>query len=121
LNSYLNLTTSKTKKGGHGFFCAIDLNEEIPRVAPLFPSLHIRGRHLSDAMKRKRRSFSNVDEEENKDSHSSESKNFTICLKYNLMMFMDYISDNEIVMIEQPWLDVIKSLPDAMERRVFGS
>lgn len=44
----------------------------------------------------------------------------TVCLHYNSMLYLDFIGDNEMVVVEQPWLRVISSLPDALHRRVYG-
>lgn len=34
---------------------------------------------------------------------------------------MDFIADNEMVIVEQPWLSVIETFPAALERKIFGS
>ena len=34
---------------------------------------------------------------------------------------MDFIDRNKLVVVEQPWLDISKSLPDTLERKVYGS
>jgi U3 small nucleolar RNA-associated protein 4 len=44
-----------------------------------------------------------------------------ICLRYNSVLHMDFLAENEMVIVEQPWLNVIATFPDAMERKVFGS
>lgn len=49
------------------------------------------------------------------------SGNFTICLRYGNMLFMDFIDDNEMVVVEQPWMDIVNALPDTLERRVYGA
>jgi len=49
------------------------------------------------------------------------SGNFTICLRYGNMLFMDFIADNEMVVVEQPWMDIVNALPDALERRAYGA
>jgi U3 small nucleolar RNA-associated protein 4 len=47
------------------------------------------------------------------------SGNFTICLRYGNMLFMDFIADNEMIVVEQPWMDIVNALPDSVERRVY--
>lgn len=49
------------------------------------------------------------------------SGNFTICLRYGNMLFMDFIADNEMIVVEQPWMDIVNALPDNVERRVYGA
>lgn len=58
---------------------------------------------------------------ETNESELMESKNFTICVEYNSMLFMDFIDADEMVVVERPWLSVVNALPGAMERRVYGS
>jgi len=45
----------------------------------------------------------------------------TMCLRYNSMLYMDFVSDNEMVVVEQPWLNVVATFPDALQRRVYGT
>lgn len=49
------------------------------------------------------------------------SGNFTICLRYGNMLFMDFIADNEMIVVEQPWMDIVNALPESVERRVYGA
>lgn len=37
------------------------------------------------------------------------------------MLFMDYIGDHELVIVEQPWLNVVATFPDALQRKVYGT
>jgi hypothetical protein len=34
---------------------------------------------------------------------------------------MDFISKNEMLVVEQPWLNVVASFPAAFERKVYGT
>jgi len=47
--------------------------------------------------------------------------NCTLCLRYNSMIHMDYVSEDELLVVEQPWLSVVASFPAALERRVYGT
>lgn len=46
--------------------------------------------------------------------------NFTVCLRYNEMLFQGFLADNEMVVIEEPWMSILEELPDALARRVYG-
>ena len=46
--------------------------------------------------------------------------NFIICLRYNAMIFLDFIDANEMVVVEQPWSPIFESLPDPLVSRTFG-
>ena len=50
-----------------------------------------------------------------------ENRNFTTCLRYSGMIFLDFLDENELVVVEQPWLGIVNSLPDALERQRYGS
>ena len=50
-----------------------------------------------------------------------QNNNFTICLRYPGMIFMDFLGDNELVVVEQPWIDIVNDLPDALERKRYGT
>lgn len=50
-----------------------------------------------------------------------DNSNFTICLRYSGIIFQEFLSKNEMVIVEQPWLNVVNQLPDALERQRYGS
>lgn len=50
-----------------------------------------------------------------------ENRNFTTCLRYSGMIFLEFLDENELVVVEQPWLGIVNSLPDALERQRYGS
>lgn len=73
----------------------------------MFPETHVRGK------KRKRPDSSATEE--------PETNNCTICLRYNSMLYMDFIAKNEMLVVEQPWLSVVASFPEALERKIYGT
>lgn len=60
----------------------------------------------------------------NSNTHKTNSdpnaRNCTVCLNYNSMMHLDFLAPNEMVVVEQPWLRVIATFPEALQRRVYG-
>lgn len=48
-------------------------------------------------------------------------RNFTICLRYASIIFQDFIRSNEMLVLEQPWMSVVDTLPGALERQRYGS
>jgi hypothetical protein len=34
---------------------------------------------------------------------------------------LEFIKEDELVIVEQPWLTVLNSLPDPLERRIYGT
>ena len=52
---------------------------------------------------------------------SMNNNNFTICVRYTGIILMDFLEDNEMVIVEQPWLGIMNTLPGAMERKRYGN
>jgi hypothetical protein len=50
----------------------------------------------------------------------SNSRNCTVCLHYNSMLHFDFLGNDEMVVVEQPWLRVIANFPEPLQRRVYG-
>lgn len=57
---------------------------------------------------------------ENSQDGTDENRNCTVCLRYNSMLYMDFIQANEMLVVEQPWLTVMASFPEALHRRIYG-
>ena len=49
------------------------------------------------------------------------NNNFTICLRYGHVLFQDFVNENEMVVVEEPWRNILHELPDVLERRVYGT
>ncbi len=49
------------------------------------------------------------------------NRNYTICVKYDSILQLEFIKEDELVIVEQPWLTVVNSLPDPLERRIYGT
>jgi hypothetical protein len=54
-------------------------------------------------------------------SYAIPNKNYTICVKYDSILQLEFIKEDELVIVEQPWLTVLNSLPDPLERRIYGT
>jgi hypothetical protein len=83
------------------------MNKPMSKHCRMFPETHVRGK------KRKRPDSSATEE--------PETNNCTICLRYNSMLYMDFIAKNEMLVVEQPWLSVVASFPEALERKIYGT
>jgi len=46
--------------------------------------------------------------------------NFTLCLKYSGILFMEFIDEDELLIVEQPWMSVLNALPDVLQRKRYG-
>jgi len=105
--------------GSHGYFCVVDLDQPVPERSSMFPLDHLRAKRLQlikeDDMPRP--------PGEKRKSHDAPvtNSNFTICLRYSEIMFQDFIAENEMVIVEEPWMSILEELPDALARRVYGT
>eukprot|EP00571_Detonula_confervacea_P004590 CAMPEP_0172328756 /NCGR_PEP_ID=MMETSP1058-20130122/60518_1 /TAXON_ID=83371 /ORGANISM="Detonula confervacea, Strain CCMP 353" /LENGTH=1426 /DNA_ID=CAMNT_0013045885 /DNA_START=107 /DNA_END=4387 /DNA_ORIENTATION=+ len=108
--------------GSHGYFCVVDLDQPVPERSSMFPPDHLRARRLEQIKEDdtlmhcappRKKSKKNV--------IPGTSTNFTICLRYSEMLFQDFISENEMIIVEEPWTSILDELPDALARRVYGT
>lgn len=88
----------------------------MPKHCRVFPETHVRG-------KKGKRQSSKQAKGTLKDEATAAANNgnCTICLRYNSMLYMDFIAKNEMLIVEQPWLSVVASFPEALERKVYGT
>ena len=105
--------------GSHGFFCVVNLDHPVPERANMFPPDHLRAKRLrlvkdDDAMMY-------CPPRKKSKSNSNNNRNFTICLRYSEILFQDYIAENEMVVVEEPWKGILEELPDALARKVYGT
>lgn len=90
-----------------GAFSVVNTALPLPDRCKISPERHLRGK------KRK------LDEKGGKDA--ANNPNCAICMRYNSMLYTDFISEEEMVVVEQPWLNVFATLPGALERKMFGT
>ena len=102
-------------KGSFGAIVVVDLKEEFPKRCRVFPVTHVRGT-------KRKRSHSTSEPTSTDESMKSEiSASCTMCLRYNSMLFMNCIHENEMVVVEQPWLNVVATFPGALKRKLYGT
>ena len=108
--------------GSHGYFCIVDLDQPVPERASMFPPNHLRARGLrrikdDDGMMHN----SHLSRKKPKSTNNDQSTNMCVCLRYNEILFQDFISENEMVIVEEPWKSILEELPDALARKVYGT
>jgi len=101
---------NKFLMAGNGFFCVVDLDRPVPNHSDIYPPNHVKAKRF------KQEGYDKVQKMDQKKGMS----NMTICLRYGGMLFLDFVGANEMVVVEQPWLSVVNSLPDALERKLYG-
>jgi len=145
----VNTSGRKFLLASHANFVAIDLDQPVPKVAPTIPTRHLRagkrqrgGNDTTESSKQSPQphyvpgpySHHNKSRWIQKlkargvtpelytatNEEAAPNKNFTICYHYNHVLHLDLVRPNEMVVVEQPWLDVVHSLPDALARNVYG-
>jgi U3 small nucleolar RNA-associated protein 4 len=117
-----NISISIPFQGAHGFFCHVDLHQPVPDKANMFPPDHLRAKriqisHSEETLIRSLRQH----QEKQKKANLGSNSNFTVCLRYDCILFQEFVTDNEMVVVEQPWLSILDDLPDALSRRVYGT
>jgi U3 small nucleolar RNA-associated protein 4 len=120
---------NKVVMGGHSWFCAIDLTKPVPNHSRPFPPDHFKARNWSKRNLQNRQRSNSLSEkgasEVENNSHDAREedtiRNFTICLRYAGIIFQDFIRSNEMLVLEQPWMSVVDTLPGALERQRYGS
>jgi len=102
-----------------GAFCVINLSKPLPEHCQMVPESHVRRRK-----KLVYRNNAGAGHRANKMQKLSKedpnANNCIVCLHYNSMLYMDFLGPNEMMVVEQPWLQVVASFPEAVQRRVYG-
>jgi len=112
--------------GSHGYFCVVDLDQPVPERSSMFPPDHLRAKGLQQLLEEDHGMACPPPPKKKTKSNSSKSgdtgnTNFTICLRYCEILFQDFVGENEMVIVEEPWMSILEELPDALERRVYGT
>lgn len=91
-----------------------DLDAPFPRECLTYPETHVRGR---------KRRLNIVAEDSGTEATDEETKVVCckLCLRYNSMLYLGYVESDEMLVVEQPWLSVVATFPEALQRRVYGS
>jgi hypothetical protein len=116
----------QNKQGGHGYFCAVDADREVPRRSSFYPptlrppTRHHGGGEDKSPHKRKRDRSDSV-ASAGAAEKSGHNDNCTLCVRFNAILYMDFIRPDELVIVEQPWLPIANTLPDPLARHVYGS
>ena len=49
------------------------------------------------------------------------ARSCTICSHYKNMLYADFLGPKEMLVVEQPWLEVAETFPAALQRRIYGA
>ena len=101
-------------QGSFGAIVVIDTSHPFPNACRHFPESHVRG-------KKRKRALSAASTASEGNETESQRFTCTLCLRYNSMLFMAFISGDELVVVEQPWLNVVATFPEALQRKVYGT
>jgi hypothetical protein len=94
-----------------GAFVVFDLDKAFPIRCRVFPEKHVRGKKPKRLRRLQDDSVAEV----------VEGEECTLCLRYNSMLSLDAVSANELFVVEQPWLSVVSTFPEALQRKVYGT
>mmetsp|Transcript_6193 Transcript_6193/g.9316 ORF Transcript_6193/g.9316 Transcript_6193/m.9316 type:complete len:938 (-) Transcript_6193:384-3197(-) len=113
-----------------GAFCVINTQEKMPEHCRIVPEVHVRRKRRKSDQEVNESSFTPLLEPKyfrkstlpqrkyRKDDPTV--RNCTMCLNYNSMLYLDFMGPGKMVVVEQPWLRVISSFPEPLQRRVYG-
>jgi len=108
--------------GSHGYFCTVDLDQPVPEQSSMFPPDHLRAKRLELLKEEDAMMYCLPLKKKSKSSASGNgSTNLAICLRYSEILFQDFIAENEMVIVEEPWMSILSELPDTLARRVYGT
>ncbi|ACI65996.1 predicted protein [Phaeodactylum tricornutum CCAP 1055/1] len=96
--------------GSFGAFVTMSMDKSYPKFCRNVPEIHVRGR-------KRKRSLSVTSSDEVDQSAAA----CTCCLRYNSMLFVDFVDENEMVVVEQPWMSVVATFPQGLQRKVYGA
>jgi hypothetical protein len=101
---------------------SIKLTQPYPNDFLYWPRLHVRstGSALHGLGMDPSHDDVNMSTTNNKPVRSIHSS-ATVFLTYNNILYANFIDFNELVVIEQPWRFVLPTLPDSLERKVYGT
>jgi hypothetical protein len=97
-----------------GAFVVMDMKKDFPNCCKVFPETHVRS-------KRKRPTPTSAPELEEKNNDKNKKSEAVLCLRYNSMLHLDFVGPREMIVVEQPWLNVVANFPEALQRRVYGA
>lgn len=49
------------------------------------------------------------------------SRNCTICSHYRNVLYTGFLGPKEMIVVEQPWSEIVETLPAALQRRIYGA
>jgi WD40 repeat protein len=104
---------------GQGFLVFVDLNEAIPdapkRVTPMNASVSI---HRRSHFKRKNNASASSTAGNN-GTHTN--RNFAIVSTYRSLVHVGCTAASHLVVLENPWVQVLDGLPDTLARERYGT
>lgn len=52
---------------------------------------------------------------------AADRRSCTVCSHYKNMLYTEFLGPKEMIVVEQPWLDVVETFPAALQRRIYGA
>jgi U3 small nucleolar RNA-associated protein 4 len=117
---YTHITLFHTpSQGSYGYFCVVDLDQPVPERSCMYPPDHLRAKRFH--LIKEDDTLLPCPPSKEKAHSDASSNNFTICLRYSEILFQDFVAENEMVIVEEPWMSILEDLPDTLARRVYGT
>ena len=49
------------------------------------------------------------------------ARSCTICSHYKNILYANFLGAKEMIVVEQPWLDIVETFPAALQRKIYGA
>lgn len=118
------LTQAKRKRLAHG----LDKlqKEEEPKQGEEGKKVRKKHRHDEEKKERREKQMKKLEEKmgltdgEEAPADWATSAQFIKIHRYQPLMFLDFVGDDEMVVVERPWFGILESLPPSFHRKKYG-
>jgi U3 small nucleolar RNA-associated protein 4 len=100
---------------GQGFCVNVDIGQLVPKVPKTITSNVLSNASFGSKRKDKKKPVSKRRRGESLDP------NFAIINKYRGIIHVGFMNDNQIVVIENPWVRILEQLPDTLQKKRYGT
>jgi len=102
------------------YICQIDLSKPI-NVQTTNRKRRLNENNGVNVLENARALVNTEDNEKNEFKKLKQNYHFSVVTRYKQVMFMDYVNENESVIVERPWFSILEKLPQNFYRHKYGT
>jgi len=102
------------------YICQIDLSKPI-NVQTTNRKRRLNENNDVNVLENARALVNTEDNEKNEFKKLKQNYHFSVVTRYKQVMFMDYVNENESVIVERPWFSILEKLPQNFYRHKYGT